>query len=409
MELEHSGVIDEQGANLDALAELELSRSGLRLTFPEALEIRYWRDTAFERVRELRFIVLWGVASYFCLGILLNLTVIENPAWNDVAIQLVVPSAATLAMSYTWIRDEVSAAARERALLACCLVCSLAAILVVAAKPTPTSLHDFLLAIPPASFVLIFIRLRFHQAVIFLLANISVYALALFSRPEIGGSDTIFLIGFMATLLVPAMIGAHAFERASRRIYLHGLLDRLRNEKLAAKNADLAGLSYTDPLTGIPNRRRLDEVLSLFLATPGSAGALLLVDVDMFKAFNDRYGHLAGDACLRQIAQCLTSRLRRLDLLVRFGGEEFAVLLPEAMIDEASQTAERLRKAVQNLRFAVEGRPVNVTISVGIAERKGLNTAESLIGAADAALYAAKHAGRNRVQIAPPGELKPAF
>jgi diguanylate cyclase (GGDEF)-like protein len=340
---------------------------------------------------------------------LLNLIIIQNPDWREVTIQLAVPSLVALAMRHLWLRDGVACTTRETALLACCLFGSLAAILVVAVKPAAADLHDFLLAIPPAIFVLIFVRLRFRQAVVFSLATVIVYALALFSRPEISDSDTTFLIGFMAVLLVPALIGTHAFERASRRIYLHGLLDRLRSETLAAKNAALTGLSYTDPLTSIPNRRRLDEVLSVFLTAPGAAGALLLADIDTFKAFNDRYGHLAGDECLRQVAQCLSSRLRRRDLLVRFGGEEFAVLLPEAMIDEAIQTAERLREAVQSLRFAVQDQQVSVTISIGIAARKGLDTAETLIGAADTALYAAKRAGRNRVQTVLPGYLKQAL
>ncbi len=408
--MEHSGTAHDEGEpRLDVLAESELSRSGFRLAFPEALEIRYWRDTAADRVRELRFIILWGATLYFCLGILLNLIIIQNPDWREVAVQLAVPSFAALVMRHLWLRDGVAAAMRETALLACCLFGSLAAILVVAVKPALADLHDFLLAIPPAIFVLIFVRLRFQQAVVFSLLNIIVYTLALLSRSEISGSDTTFLIGFMAVLLFPALVGAHAFECASRRIYLHGLLDRLRNEKLAAKNADLTGLSYTDSLTGIPNRRRLDEVLAVFLTAPGSSGALLLADIDTFKAFNDRYGHLAGDECLRQVAQCLSSRLRRGDLLVRFGGEEFAVLLPEAMTEEAIQTAERLREAVQALRFVVQDQQVNVTISIGIAARKGLNTAEALIGAADTALYAAKRSGRNRVQAALPGYLKQAI
>jgi diguanylate cyclase (GGDEF)-like protein len=92
--------------------------------------------------------------------------------------------------------------------------------------------------------------------------------------------------------------------------------------------------------------------------------------------------------------------LRSFDLLARFGGEEFAVLLPETTLDEAARTAERLREAVESLRFAVQGQQVSVTISIGIAARHGLSTPEALIGAADTALYAAKHAGRNRVQVA---------
>ncbi len=382
------------------MAESELRHSGFRLAFPQALETRYWRDIAAERLQELRFIGLCGVTGYFIFGILLNLIVILNPDWKSVAIQLVGSSLTVFAIIQLGLREKVATATREIALLACCLICSLAAILVVAAKPTPANLRDFLLAIPPASFVLIFVRLRFHQAVAFFLANLSVYALVLLDRPEINHSDAMFLIGFMTTLLSPALIGSHAFERALRRLYLHRLLDRLRNEKLAAQNAALTDLSYTDPLTSIANRRRLDEALAELIAAPASTGALLLIDIDRFKAFNDRYGHLAGDACLCHVAQCLSSHLRSFDLLARFGGEEFAVLLPETMLDEAARTAQRLREAVQNLRFEVQDQQVSVTISIGIAAREGLKTPEALIGAADTALYAAKHAGRNRVQVA---------
>jgi diguanylate cyclase (GGDEF)-like protein len=310
------------------------------------------------------------------------------------------PSLIALAVRQLWMRDGAATVMRETGLLINCLLGTVAAILIVAVKPTDATLRDFLLAIPPISFVLIFIRLRFSHAVVLFLANISVYVLTLSGRPEISHDDAMFLTGFMATILLPALLGAHIFERASRRIYLHGLLDRLRNETLAEKNTALTGLSYTDPLTGIPNRRQLDETLASFLATPGSAGALLLIDIDLFKAFNDRHGHLAGDTCLREIAQCLLSCLRRFDLVARFGGEEFAVLLPQATPEEAAQTAEKLRAAVQDMRFSVQGRVVNVTVSIGVAAHEGLNTPEAFIGAADAALYAAKGGGRNQVRVA---------
>ncbi len=400
--IEHAGAApEEQAPSLKALAESELRRSGFRLAFAGPLEARYWRDIAAERLRELRFIAIWGVSGYFCLGVLLNLIVIPDPDWKGVAVQLAGSSLLVAAIIQTCLRERVAVRMRELALLACCLICSVAAILIVAAKPTPATLRDFLLAIPPASFVLIFIRLRFHQAVAFFLANLGVYALSLFVRPEIGHDDAMFLIGFMNTLLLPALVGGHAFERASRRIYLHQLLDRLRNERLAAENLTLAGLSYTDPLTGVANRRRLDAALSELVTAPGTAGALLLIDIDRFKAFNDRHGHLAGDACLCHVAQCLVSQLQGFDLLGRFGGEEFAVLLPQASADDAMRTAGKLREAVGNLRFSIEDRRVGVTISVGAAAREGLATPEALIGAADAALYAAKHAGRDQVRLAP--------
>jgi diguanylate cyclase (GGDEF)-like protein len=386
--------------HLDVVVESELARSGFRLAFPKALETRYGHDIAAERLKEVRFIALWGLAAYVVLGIVLNLTVIPEPDWRNVSIQLGGASAAALAIIQRWLRSEASVSARETALLACCLICTLGAILVVAAKPTPATMRDFLQAIPPASFVLIFVRLRFKQAVIFFLVNVGVYVVTVFSHPEISADDAMFLIGFMTTLLLPTLVGSHAFERVSRRIYLHGLLDRLRNENLAAQNATLTGLSYTDSLTGIANRRRLDEVLAAVVTAPGSKGALLLVDIDLFKAFNDRHGHLAGDACLCHVAACLASHVRSADLLARFGGEEFAVLLPDTSIDDALRTAERLREAVEQLHFMVQDERVSITISIGIAARRGLCTREALIGSADAALYSAKHAGRNLVRVA---------
>ncbi|SDR52418.1 diguanylate cyclase (GGDEF) domain-containing protein [Paraburkholderia fungorum] len=402
--MKHSGAVhDGQATRLDRLAESEINRTGFRLTFPIALESRYWLDIAYERLQELRFIALWGISGYFVLGVLLNLTIIQSPDWKGVAIQLVGASVACLAIIQLFLRDSVAAAQRELALLACCLICTLAAIVVVAAKPSPVTLRDFLLAIPPASFVLIFVRLRFHQAAIFFVANLSVYALSLLAHPEINRSDASFLMGFMTTLLLPALVGAHAFERALRRIYLHRLMEHMRNDSLASQNAALTGLSYTDPLTGVANRRRLDEALSEMTTKADSGGMLLLIDIDKFKVFNDRFGHLAGDACLCHVARCLSSALQSEDLLARFGGEEFAVLLSGVSMDDATRTAERLREAVHGLRFPAQGQHASVTISVGIAGRTGLTTPQALIGAADTALYAAKHAGRNRVEIALPG------
>lgn len=390
----------ETAPRLDVLAERELTRPGFRLSFPDVLETRYWNDIAAERLRELRFIALWGIAGYFVLGVLLNLIVIHHPDWPSVAVQLGGASVLVLAVIQLGLRESTPVTLREVALLACCLVCSVAAILVVAVKPEPATLRDYLLAIPPSSFVLVFVRLRFHQAAAFFATNLAVFALCLFRSPVLSHDDATFLIGFMCTLLLPALVGGHAFERVSRRIYLHRLLDRLRNDSLAAHNAALTGLSYTDPLTGVANRRRLDEALAELIAAPGSAGALLLIDIDRFKAFNDRHGHLAGDTCLCHVAQCLTAQLRRGDLLARFGGEEFAILLPNAALAEAERTAERLRAAVQGLHFIVQGQRANVTISIGIARRAGLSAPDALIGAADTALYAAKHDGRNRVRVA---------
>jgi diguanylate cyclase (GGDEF)-like protein len=264
-------------------------------------------------------------------------------------------------------------------------------------KPSVT-LQDFILAGLPANFILMFIRMRFPTAAVFMAVTFTSFVTAALTHPDIGARDAAFLTGFMSVLCVPPLIGVHTFERASRRIYLHGLLQRLRNARLMEENTTLADLSFTDPLTQIANRRRFDAELPAFCAAPGTGGALLLIDVDDFKQFNDRHGHLAGDSCLRQLARRLSLHLRPCDLVARFGGEEFAVLLPDLAAGDSADIAERLRAAVAGRPISVGDTMKHVTVSIGLAVRDRIGiTPETLIAAADEALYAAKRAGRNRV------------
>ncbi len=169
--------------------------------------------------------------------------------------------------------------------------------------------------------------------------------------------------------------------------------------------AQLAALAATDSLTGLANRRTFDEHLAgewRRATREQTALSLLLIDVDHFKAFNDRHGHQAGDDCLRVVATTIAGTARRpADLAARYGGEEFAVILPSTDAAGAAELAERIRAAVDRLATP----PVeNTTVSVGTATvRPGATGGTSaLIAAADAALYAAKRAGRNRVMAAPP-------
>lgn len=193
-------------------------------------------------------------------------------------------------------------------------------------------------------------------------------------------------------------------ERARRQGYLLILRDRLRNEELTASNRFLAQQSATDPLTGVANRRALMQALGTALAHPPPRPLLLLmIDVDHFKAFNDRYGHPAGDRCLQQVASALADELRAGDCLARYGGEEFAILLPGADLTAAHLVAERCRAAVAN--HAWSRRPI--TLSVGLATHRAGMDAYSLTEGADRALYAAKGAGRNRI-AAEPGPEAPA-
>lgn len=178
----------------------------------------------------------------------------------------------------------------------------------------------------------------------------------------------------------------------------------VRTEELQVLNSRLEMLSLTDALTGIANRRHFDEVLAKECKRAQRVGeplALAVLDVDWFKAYNDHYGHPAGDSCLQQIAHTLAATISRAtDLVARYGGEEFVFLAPSTGLAGAQSMAEKLVRAVEALALPHERSPLGyVTISVGIAlmPRDAESPAQALLQRADAALYRAKSQGRNRV------------
>ena len=184
----------------------------------------------------------------------------------------------------------------------------------------------------------------------------------------------------------------------------------MSEQRLEAANARLTELSATDGLTGIGNRRAFDATLQTEWARAMRDAAdlgLLVIDADHFKSFNDRYGHPAGDECLRLIAEVTQQTLRRPpDFAARFGGEEFVAVLPGTDEAGARDVAERVRLAVLSASMAHEGNPVGyVTVSIGaasMAPRPG-DEAQKLTDLADRALYGAKQGGRNQVRTASDG------
>ena len=193
-------------------------------------------------------------------------------------------------------------------------------------------------------------------------------------------------------------LSLHVAERASYEARLEAY--QLRLEEI---NESLSMDSQTDKLTGLSNRRHFDELVAEEhdrCARRSRALSLMMVDVDFFKAFNDSFGHAAGDETLRRVAQILNQSKRAQDHVARYGGEEFVMLMPDTSEEGAMILAERIRKAVQNYPWDV--RPV--TISLGVCTSSGGDAdLEQLVRGADAALYESKHAGRNRVTLGQAG------
>ncbi|MDR2838213.1 MAG: diguanylate cyclase [Azonexus sp.] len=218
-----------------------------------------------------------------------------------------------------------------------------------------------------------------------------------------GGDD--YLLKPVSEIVLGAKVRA-----MGRLIEMRASLVKLASE-LDKANQDLQRLSASDGLTGIANRRYFDDCLTREWrrARRGGGGhhlALMMCDVDHFKKFNDTYGHQAGDECLRRVAGAIATSLERgSDVAARYGGEEFVVLLPETPIGGALIVAEKIRRAVQALNIPHSASSHSrVTLSIGLAATVPEldNAADSLIAAADRALYEAKNNGRNRVVRAPP-------
>lgn len=209
--------------------------------------------------------------------------------------------------------------------------------------------------------------------------------------------------------LIDQAVAVTPFDDGGQRFCLVEIRDvsgvAVRERRLLEHAESLRARSYIDGLTGIANRRHFDVALERELRRAQRANgalALLLVDIDSFKAYNDHFGHQQGDSCLTLVAQELAGMLKRpADLAARYCGEEFAAVLPDTTLEQARVLADRIRAHVAGLGLqqAPAAHHPEVTLSIGVAafDRARLNAPEALIEAADKALYAAKRGGRNRV------------
>ena len=174
-------------------------------------------------------------------------------------------------------------------------------------------------------------------------------------------------------------------------------LDKIRDSLKVAEQR-----SNTDALTGLANRRSLDEFLrsaQIVAMEQGESLSILMIDIDHFKKFNDSYGHQVGDQVLRLVAKVLQDNVREIDLAARYGGEELIAVLPGANLDVCADVAERIRRRISEARLTrrTTGQEIaSVTVSIGVAQFRLAESAEAMIERCDRALYQAKRLGRNR-------------
>ncbi len=250
-------------------------------------------------------------------------------------------------------------------------------------------------------------RLRFQFAVavtVFVVLMCLLIQLAAGDRPSpyLGLSIPVSIL--LVVVALYALASTFNLEMDERRSFLQAERARALRHQLEQTQVHLRAMSRLDPLTGLPNRRQFDDDMATQLA-PGagcSALAVVLIDVDHFKAFNDRYGHPAGDQCLRLVASGLQVAMRGMPgLLARWGGEEFVAVLPGADAATARQLGESMCRMVQAMAMRHEASPTaqHVSVSCGVARMAAIRHAQDLallLRQADAALYDAKAQGRNR-------------
>ncbi|MCW8917345.1 MAG: GGDEF domain-containing protein [Gammaproteobacteria bacterium] len=215
----------------------------------------------------------------------------------------------------------------------------------------------------------------------------------------------------LATSLLAILVAVTIVYTIYRINLRRGREENLRLERMVKERTDeLRRISQTDKLTGLANRSHLEEQLDIEFKRAGRYQlplSLALLDLDLFKRVNDNYGHLAGDAVLREIGARLRAELRETDFVGRFGGEEFVVILTNTNLSDALMLAEILRRLVEETPVHFEGQDLPVTASIGVAQMQPSHgDHKAIFAAADQALYLAKDSGRNRVAYMRDGEVR---
>jgi diguanylate cyclase (GGDEF)-like protein len=377
---------------------------------PRPLERRFEKETDARRNRQIR---VWAAAglAFSWLNFAADVVTIPDVWWLALLLRLCVVTPVTLlamrqlaAAETRWWRTMLASAAPPCA--------SLLAVLVgFGASSSVDTFRSALVLLLGILWMNVLIPMRFRDALVFTLVTLSLgdsinIGAASLHHAAIGHPEVIVTTHVLVGL---SLLARYLAERESRRSFVLGLRLQIRAEDLARSNAKLLEMSNTDPLTGLANRRFFDLTLARTwesAAVARASVAVMMIDVDHFKLFNDTAGHLEGDRCLSIVARTIAGQTRGgLDLAARFGGEEFVVLMPATGYLEALEIAERVRAAIAALQVFHPGQIGRgfVSVSIGVAAMRPASLGDeprTLLAAADAAMYAAKDAGRDRVMQA---------
>ncbi len=391
------------GITAQDIAEAKAARRW-NLTFPEPVESRFAAEMDQRRSRAVRRVLPRTLLIYnaFLVG---DHLLTPDAVWLSwlVHFALVTPWVLAAILLMPKIRSRL-----WRDLLVASLPLSIIAgvLAVFAASRSPLAEHYQYFVIIALLYGNAVLRPSLTLAIAISAVTVAAHGLVIFLHP---GVAPVVALTACSCLLVASYVSLStnaAMERDLRRLYLMSLSESLVASDLGRAAADLHRMSLVDPLTGLANRRGIDARASGITAPtagPDSGYAVLMIDVDRFKPFNDRYGHPEGDRCLVRVAGAIRESVRGgLDLAGRYGGEEFLVVLPVAALEEALTVAERIRATVEALTIpheASEAGIVTVSIGLAIADQAQAGDLERSIGEADAALYEAKLAGRNRVRV----------
>lgn len=379
-----------------------LARGFGRLMFPGPLEQRFRRDGAAQR---LLLVQIAGVSSvvFFSGVVLADLFMIPDRIGLALALRVGVFAPVCLAGLWLFSRFSLPVLMEWAVAGAGALAAGISLVLSLSSHSPQALAHLVILNV-----VVVYATMigRFWPMLVMCLLVAAGHGYAVVDKGEVfsglGMSTSLLLLSTM----VFTLYGNYTLEHSDRKVYLLDLQETELQTELAQANAALARSVRTDPLTGLANRRHFDDVLGQVWAhaqSQGTSMALMLIDIDHFKAYNDHHGHPAGDRCLCAVGDVLTSTLRKSGSVVaRWGGEEFAVVMAHTSAQAARATAERVVQAVRAAQLPHEGMPTApiVTVSAGVAAlipTAGLAPHE-LIQQADAALYRAKAAGRDRAE-----------